>query len=444
MRPICIAFLIAALATAGWGQDRPIELRLQLRGETSKMVAGELVRWDDEQVLLRTAEGEQAISWLELEPLSAFRARSRLIDREKAADWLALGRMGWSMGLREAAQEALSRATRLDPSLAEQAEQITAQELGWALPAEPEAVAAPAAPPSTPLPDIPAGHGEGRPDRVVEYGPVTPEQYQAAIEHARRRTAEVEVRLGMKLQEFQTDHFIVFTDWDPREYRFLEQNLEGAYRAVARVFDQDPRQNIFEGKLAIYMFNRQEDFRRFGQTYGGMRQVPEEMAGYFAWHGQIIHMAMWKPPVRPGMPKQAAEIEWAYVLAHEFVHAFVFRYKTNRVPPQWINEGLAETVAMRLFPLVQDRTEAAKMAATTPSLQPMFSDPALQRKFEYYSVHRTLIETLIAADRKAFIRWFEAIKYGADPEDALKKHFGWDYPQLERMWRRYVATTSRR
>lgn len=99
---------------------------------------------------------------------------------------------------------------------------------------------------------------------------------------------------------------------------------------------------------------------------------------------------------------------------------------------------------MRLFPLVQDRTEAAKMAATTPSLQPMFSDPALQRKFEYYSVHRTLIETLIAADRKAFIRWFEAIKYGADPEDALKTHFGWDYPQLERMWRRYVATTSRR
>src|SRR5690606_16427778 len=239
--------------------------------------------------------------------------------------------------------------------------------------------------------------------------------------------------------------FIVFTDWDPREYRFLEQNLEGAYRAVAKVFDYDPKQNIFEGKLAIYMFARRDDFRRFGQLITGMTEVPERMAGYFAWRGQIIYMAMWKPDMsEPGVTKEIAELKWAFVLAHEFVHAFTYRYKTNRVPPLWVNEGLAETVAMSMFPVMSDYSEASAMAAQIPALRPMFDNESRQRQFDYSPVHRPLIEPPIARDRRAFIRWFDDLKYGMDAEEALKKHFGWDYDKFEQMWRRYVASVQPR
>ncbi len=60
-------------------------------------------------------------------------------------------------------------------------------------------------------------------------------------------------------------------------------------------------------------------------------------------------MAMWKPDMsEPGTTREIAELKWAYVLGHEFVHAFTYRYKTSRMPPLWINEGLRTTSAASL------------------------------------------------------------------------------------------------
>lgn len=441
-----ILLLLTSFAGGVHAAEPAIRLQVSLVGNPPTPLAGEVVQWDDGSIVLRVGDEQRTIKWIEIEPLSAFRARSRLIDREDPSQWLALGAMGWSMGLEEASAEAIARAVRLDPELAAQEATIRAKPAGWALPQTPkaDAPAVTASPTRTDPADHRTSAESNRPRNFIEYTPSTPQQDEAAINVARRRTTDVENRLGIKLSEFQTPHFIVFTDWDPREYHFLETNLEAAYHAVAKVFDYDPEQNIFEGKLAIYMFARQDDFVRFGKTFSGMAEVPDRMAGYFAWHGQIIYMAMWKPDMsEPGVTKRVAELKWAYVLAHEFVHAFTYRYKTNVTPPLWVNEGLAETVAMDMFPMMSDYSHARRMAASTPSLLPMFSDPALQRDFSYYPVHRTLIETLITRDRKAFIAWFNDIKYGMDAEEALKKHFTWDYPTLERMWRRYVAAAQR-
>src|SRR2546423_941802 len=79
----------------------------------------------------------------------------------------------------------------------------------------------------------------------------TPQQDAAAIARARKVSTDVQAELKLKLDEFQTAHFIVFTDWDPREADFLKTNLEGAYAAVAREFDISPRENVFVGKLPV-------------------------------------------------------------------------------------------------------------------------------------------------------------------------------------------------
>ena len=55
------------------------------------------------------------------------------------------------------------------------------------------------------------------------------------------------------------------------------------------------------------------------------------------------HMAMWKPEVKSDI--HSAEVQWAYVLVHEFTHAFVARYRTNARIPRWLNEGIAEVIA---------------------------------------------------------------------------------------------------
>ncbi len=142
--------------------------------------------------------------------------------------------------------------------------------------------------------------------------------------------------------------------------------------------------------------------------------------------------------------RKLAELQWAFVLAHEFTHAFVYRYKTSRLPPLWVNEGLADTVAMEQFPIVREYERASLMMRRTQSLAEFFQTEATQREFAYYPVNRTLVETLIAKDRRAFIQWFDDMKAGEDAEAALKKRYGWTFADLEGYWRRYVTAMVNR
>src|SRR5438045_7707556 len=52
------------------------------------------------------------------------------------------------------------------------------------------------------------------PNPKAKYESSTPEADAAAIEHARESSQTVQRELNLKLDEIQTAHFIVFTDWD--------------------------------------------------------------------------------------------------------------------------------------------------------------------------------------------------------------------------------------
>jgi hypothetical protein len=436
---LCLLVCVAGQPAYGQAKNDKPEVEVELRQEPVERLKGTLLEWDETGVTLQMGEEERAIPWLEMTAQGAFKLRQRLVDRTNAEQLFALGEMGRSMGIDKPASAAIEQAVRRDPSLRERADLILQKKPGWAL-----EVPKPA--PAEALPGellVPAGGGDAP---VEVYRETTPEEDAAAIEFARLRTKEVEQKLNLKLAEFQTPHFIVFTDWHKKEYDFLEKNLEGAYRAVAKMFDEDPKENVFEGKLAIYMFARQADFQRFGNEFSGWPggQVPNTLAGYFTIHGRMIHMAMWKPDLRnAGGSRQIAELQWAYVLAHEFVHAFTYRRKTSRMPPIWVAEGIAEAAAMKIFPIMSDYGQARAIMQATPSLRAYWNNEMLQRRSESYAINRTLIETLLAKDKKAFIKWFDAMKAGDDPEAALKKHYNWTFDDLERYWRRYVDAVSR-
>src|SRR5690348_8049849 len=81
------------------------------------------------------------------------------------------------------------------------------------------------------------------PNPKAKYEPSTPEADAKAIDQARKSSQAVQQELNLKLDEVQTAHFIVFTDWDPREAGFLKTNLEAAYAAVSRQFDIPVKEN---------------------------------------------------------------------------------------------------------------------------------------------------------------------------------------------------------
>src|SRR4029078_6399760 len=131
--------------------------------------------------------------------------------------------------------------TRLDPAAGERAQAILDAPAGAAL---------------KPAATQPAERSLSAAD--AGYIKSTPSTAAAAMDGARKRAEQVGAQMKLKLRELETAHFIIFTDWSAGDDAFLRDNLEAAYAAVARQFKMSPKDNIFVGKLPVYMFGQKD------------------------------------------------------------------------------------------------------------------------------------------------------------------------------------------
>lgn len=297
---------------------------------------------------------------------------------------------------------------------------------------------------STPPPQ--PGRKKGEKVERVKYAAATPEQHEKAIADAKSRGEEVADKLKLTFATVETDHFIIFTDWDKREQTFLKQNLENAYRVVSKQFDMSPKDNIFVGKLPVYMFAKYNDFSRFARTLDGFDGIRPTVAGYYMGSTDGSgHMSMWKPDqtLTGNTSIKDAERKWAYVLTHEFTHAFLARYRTNEFIPRWLNEGIAEVIASSQFP-DNDRYILARTIAIEGSDVMFLFDDENMPGGRHYPVMQSMVELLVKTDRKKFIKLIDDIKDGAEPEEALQKNFKTNYAGFADGWREWAKRQSGR
>lgn len=403
-------------------------------------VGGSLVSRDDSQVVIRTpAGGEQSVAWDDMTPNSAFTLKSRLIDRNSADAWIAIGEWAQAHQYDVQARQAFTQAARLDPKAMSRVKVVAATPA--TKPAPPPAAIATtadpvAAPGQTQLPQRrPIGSRQ-----IVKYGPVTQAQSDAAIAASRKAKTEAESILKLKLVELETDHFLIFTDWDPREHGFLKTECEGAYRLVAREFNRPVKENVFEGKLPIYMFADPATFRRFAAEVDE-EQLPATVLGYFQPVDLMGHMAMWKPGIGTGIGEggslDEAKRRWGRTLAHEFCHAFLHRYKSNAPIPRWLNEGLAELIAERALPTNNYYAGARVAAQSNADVLPLFEDSTIPNGAAY-PVMMTMVEMLVGRDRQGLIKAIDLMKDGTSADDAISQIFHLDRRQLAAAWTTYA------
>jgi hypothetical protein len=462
MRRIAVLVLSLALAAPVRGEavalEKPIYCEVFLRDATPKTgkVSGNLVSYDDEQFKVQNGAKEQTLAWTQITPSSAFILRQRLIDKSVARDWLALGEFGWKLGAQEQARAALKSAVRLDASLKAEADKITATPSGELMradtpkadkekdPAKPEAGdEKPAVDGGDPTIAQP-GRKKGEKVDRVKFIVATPEEHTAAIAAAKEQAAKAEEQMKVKFQTFETDHFIIFTDWDARESNFLKSNLEKAYTVVAKQFDISPKENVFIGKLPVYMWAKYTSFEKYAAQMDDF-PVSNTTLGYY--HGNargIGHMSMWKPTsnVTGTSSLKEAETLWGYVLVHEFTHAFIARYRSNERIPRWMNEGIAEVIAMSQVPMTGHYMMARMMANSKVDVKSVFDDDRIPSG-NFYPVMQTMVEVLVNKDRKTFIKMIDAIKDGTEPEEALKQFYHIDYDGLADAWREYAKRLNK-
>jgi hypothetical protein len=417
MRIVLAFVMLMPLVTRAATLDKPLYAEVFLKSNNQKL-AGNVTQWDSEGIVIHVGDQDRKTGWPEITPASAFTLRQRLIDKKSASDWLALGTMAWHTGLKDQAKMALNSAVKLDPKLKPQVDDLLSK------------------PATRPM----VVHASIRPGAApVKYIKSTPQEDADAIATAQKVAGSVGEAMKIKFTEIQTAHFIVFTDWAPAEFDFLKTNLEAAYGAVSRQFEIPVKDNVFVGKLPVFMFKDQRSFLSYAHNFDDLPANPN-LLGYYAAHGDGTgHMAMWKPNERiSGSTGRTPEEQWAYTLTHEFTHAFVDRYRTSRRIPRWLNEGIAEVIAQGQFPQTSTHIEAREMAIGGMPLGQLFDDEVMPGG-EYYPVMQTMVEMLIQQDRRAFLKWFDAMKEGDKPEASLKKYFGIDYAGLENAWREHMS-----
>jgi hypothetical protein len=465
---ICFALIVSALPEvfAAPPTSQPtasMYVEVYLRGEKRDVkVAGKLLEHDDERLVINAPGGSRELAWDQLTPNSAFTVKARLIDKTVANDWLALGKWGWEHGLEQQAKTALATARKLDTELGTQIDDVLSVEAGSkVIPLKPAAApgiaskpasdgSTTAGPPTTaPAADadedqdavaqLTPGFSRGKP--IIKYGPPTQEAIDKSMARSRKMADKARTGLGVDLVEIETDHFLIYTDWDKREYGFLKDKVEHAYKTLARQFNLPAADNVFVGKLPIYMFAKQPAFTTFARKIDGFG-APQTVLGYFTNTDEIGHMAMWKPAIGQGIGAGGslddAKRKWERTLTHEFSHAFFNRYKSNVNVPRWMNEGTAELISEMELPTnnYHGHARAAAMHQNI-DIASLFDDSNMPSG-GYYPVMMTMVEYLVKQDPKAFLALVNDIKDGAEPEDALEKHYRMRYARFEEVWKKYA------
>lgn len=267
----------------------------------------------------------------------------------------------------------------------------------------------------------------------------TSEQDAKADEQSRKVLVEVKKFLEVELFELETDHFLIFTNWDKSEHEFLRNAAEGAYRAVAKQFGLAAKDDVLVGKLSLYAFETREQFQKYAHEYD---EYPADgmLIGYYSLHSDGSgHLAFVKPQPDPANPNKGnPHVDFSRALVRELTKALLDRYRSGKQLPVWLSEGLAEVVSQGMFPDPQRKYQAHLLSQAGHDYETLFMSDA-RPVSALAPVQQTLVQMLIDADRGRFFELIRAIKDGEETEAALRGLYRFDYPGMVKAWKLYMA-----
>lgn len=438
---VSLAMLLAA--TAAWADDaqtRPAEtqqaqptIRVYLTMSEGERVAGVLLAHDKDSLTVRRQDGETVdLTWDDPTPISAYHLRRRLVDLDQAQSHWELGVFLLRRGEADQARREFTLAESMDSAYAERIAEALADpqafddsgkrvgEAGAEPGPEDADEGAVAPPPAEPVAE----------DEVIRFEPVTPAQAEAGHARAVEMAEACRRTITENLHAIETEHFMIFSEWNRSNDRALRDISERMYAAMCRQFDIDPNDNIWVGKCPIFVFWEREHFQRFAAEVCGA----PNMAGAGGFQSQSGDGWCYIVTIN-----RSNRTQFLSTLVHEASHAFLGRYISNRFVPSWLNEGIAEYMAATVVEgsgenrLYIDSTRQALRDGG--DIRYIFGPWRLDPM--YYGLAQSLVRYLIHRDREAFIEMIRLIKTGSTDDEALAEAYGLTKDELVRDWARY-------
>ncbi|WP_428389278.1 hypothetical protein [Mucisphaera sp.] len=413
-------------ARAQWVEvDPPRSLAVQLQG--GERLRGRMVGYDEQHFRLQLGGDEvREIRWDALSAAKVLTIHRSLLRDVGAEPWLRLGALLGSMEDGAASMEtALARAERLDESVADRAQAIREGE-GYEPPGDLTE--------GDERTGVGGGHEHGQQGPVMVggteasfWGNLSPELMAASVDELKAYGEAVSTQLSKPLALQETEYFLFYSDLPAAEARRWASLLDRMYRRLCGLFEVPRNQNVFRGKAFIVVFSQPEDYYRYHA----------ELYGFNATQTAGLCRAFGNGYAKVSFYRQRDMDDFAYILVHETVHAFLHRFESPERIPSWVNEGLAELIASEM--VEKSRLDDIRwVRSSLPGLRQLrgmggmtYSEPIAG--WQYGVAHR-LTAFMIEQDRGRYRAFVMGIKEGLSWQEALEDRYGISLERLVAAW----------
>lgn len=400
---VFLAVLICVFPARAQRTELPEPVGVLVETTDSRRIGGHVHAYDSRGLEIHDLNGDaHTVAWADIPPAKAYAVYEKLIDRKSAESWHRLSQMMANQsGGGRLAKRALTKAVRLDPHIQAKMARATDKPTPEAKSADDQSQG----------PKV-----EGKVDAKY-WGALTDEQMTEAVEGHKAFARRTEKELNIRLQGFETKYFLFVTDLPPAEADKWAKLLDKMYNKLCDMFDVDRGTNIWRGKCLVFTFADAENYRRFQRTMH--KTDPGWSMGMCHNFGDgAVHIAFYRAN---------DEMAFAKVLVHEATHGFLHRYRTPKHIVSWANEGLAEVVSEQLVPDSRSVAGREKQAiAQMREKQSVGADFFADKQIEpwQYGVASLLTKFMISQNRKGYIAFVNAIKDGAEVDDAFTDAYG--------------------
>jgi len=264
------------------------------------------------------------------------------------------------------------------------------------------------------------------------------------IEAYRTFGKKVREVMGKDVVLLESDHFLIWTDWEKKYRDRLTGWAEAMYAALGERFDLQATDEVFLAKCPVFCWRSKARFRKFARHFDGYEG--SNAVGYtrsIEKNGHV-HVVL----LRQGR-SEADFDRFACTLVHEGSHAFMHRLYSTRLIPHWVNEGYAELTAERVLGEHCDTAEKAALLARQFvqydwPLGGMLESVAPIEVNEYPLAH-SLVAHLEGLGRPRFAGFVRGLKDGRTTAESLAANYdGMTLAQLEQSWRSAIRSNSPR
>ncbi len=230
---------------------------------------------------------------------------------------------------------------------------------------------------------------------------------------------------SLKMNFYETKYFLFYTDMPARQVTPYLVQLDKMNELLGKAFGFKPGHNIWRGKAVIVAFMSEAAFLEFEQKFYNRTEVPGTVVGLCHSHGDGKVIVSCHRGDDPNF--------FGAVLVHETAHGYIHRYRSTVHIPSWINEGIADWVAMMVVPSCKEIQRRQKQSALQLRQTQTFGGQffsADQIGSAQYGAASAMVQLMLKASPEQFKLFFNGIKDGLTWQDSLLRAYGLTVEQL--------------